>query len=103
MTRLRIGQLESGSLARLVALGCIVLALFMAGLEAMHAHADAAAVSRNSSPCAVCFSVHANATTITVQFLPQFHTVEAIAIPYQSEGKSTISELRLFIRPPPLA
>jgi len=96
-------QFDRGSLARLVALSCIALALFMAGLEAMHAHSDTAAVSRNSSPCVVCLSVHANAPTVGVQLLPQFHAVEDIAIPYQSEGKSAISELRLFIRPPPVA
>src|SRR5262245_34131416 len=101
MTKPRTAQLESG-LTRLVALSCMVLALFMAGLEAMHAHSDVA-VARNSSPCVVCLSVHANAPTVNVQLLPQFDTVEAIAISYRSEGKSTISELRLFIRPPPVA
>lgn len=102
MKKPHTSQLDRGSAVRLVALGCIVLAVFMAGLEAMHAHSDIA-IARNSSPCVVCLSVHPNAPTVDVQFLPQFHTVEAIAIPYRSEGKSTISELHLFIRPPPVA
>lgn len=101
MTKPRTAQFESGRLARLVALSCVILALFMAGLEAMHAHSDAAA--RNSSPCVVCLSVQANAPTVNVQLPPQFHTLEAIAVPYQPQGKSAISKLRLFIRPPPFA
>ena len=88
---------------RVVALSCIVLALFMSGLEAMHAHSDAAA-SNNSSPCVICLSIHANAPTVSVQVLPpQFHALEAVAIPYETEGKSAISDLSLFIRPPPIA
>ncbi|HEY7402568.1 MAG TPA: hypothetical protein VIB39_03535 [Candidatus Angelobacter sp.] len=102
MKAIRRSQPEFGSLMRVVALSCIVLALFMSGLEAMHAHTDAVA-STNSSPCVICLSIHANAPTVSVQILPQFHTVEAIAIPYQTEGKSAISNLTLFIRPPPVA
>ncbi|MGZ4877785.1 MAG: hypothetical protein ACXVIO_06275 [Candidatus Angelobacter sp.] len=93
-------QLETGKLIRLVALICIVLALFMAGLEAAHSHSDAA-VARNSSPCVICLSVHANAPTVTVYLLLVFHSVEAFTVPYETEGKSAISELSLFIRPPP--
>lgn len=95
-------QPEFGRLMRVIALSCIVLALFMSGLEAMHAHSDAVA-STNSSPCVICLSIHANAPTIIVHVLPQFHTVEAVAIPYETEGKSAISDLTLFIRPPPVA
>ncbi|MGZ4842325.1 MAG: hypothetical protein ACXV5J_11305 [Candidatus Angelobacter sp.] len=93
-------QLETGKLIRLVALICIVLALFMAGLEAAHSHSDAV-VARNSSPCVICLSVHANAPTVTVYLLLIFHSVEAFTVPYETEGKSAISELSLFIRPPP--
>ncbi|HET9838861.1 MAG TPA: hypothetical protein VFR84_11540 [Candidatus Angelobacter sp.] len=95
-------QFETGSLRRWIALSCVVLALLISGLEAMHAHSDAA-VSRNSAPCAICLSVHVNASTVNVQALPQRHTVEAIAIPYRPEGKSAVSEHHLFIRPPPAA
>lgn len=87
---------------RLAALSCILLVLFMSGLEAMHVHADIA-VSRNSSPCVICLTIHANTPTVSVQILPQFHAIEAIAIPYQPEGRSAVSDLSLFIRPPPVA
>jgi hypothetical protein len=95
-------QFENRKLMRLIAMVCIVLALFMAGLEATHSHSDAA-VARNSSPCVVCLSVHTNAPTVTVYLLLVFHSVEAFTIPYETQGKSAISELSLFIRPPPAA
>lgn len=85
---------------RLIAMVCIVLALFVAGLEATHSHSDSA-VARNSSPCVICLSVHANAPTVTVYLLQVFHAVEALTLPYETQGKSAISELSLFIRPPP--
>ncbi|MGB9121355.1 MAG: hypothetical protein WCE73_12100 [Candidatus Angelobacter sp.] len=96
------GQFESRKLMRLIAMVCIVLALFVAGLEATHSHSDAA-VARNSSPCVICLSVHANAPTVTVYLLLVFHSVEAFTVPYETQGKSAISELSLFIRPPPAA
>src|SRR5215831_1221236 len=43
-------QSDHSKWMRLLALSCIVLALFMCGLEAMHAHSDAASASPNSSP-----------------------------------------------------
>ncbi|HET8890842.1 MAG TPA: hypothetical protein VFQ41_18200 [Candidatus Angelobacter sp.] len=94
------GQLDTGKLTRVVALLCIALALFMGVLEATHSHSDAA-VARNSSPCAICLSVHANAPTVTVYLLQVFHAVEAFTLPYESQGKSAASDLSLFIRPPP--
>jgi hypothetical protein len=48
-------------------------------------------------------SVHANAPTVTVYLLLVFHSVEAFTLPYETQGKSAISELSLFIRPPPAA
>ena len=95
-------QFETRTLTRLIALVCIVLALFVAGLEAAHSHSDAA-VAQNSSPCVICLSVHANAPTVTVYLLLVFHSVEAFTVPYEIQGKSAISELSLFIRPPPAA
>jgi Kef-type K+ transport system membrane component KefB len=95
-------QVESRKLMRFIALLCIVLALFVAGLEATHSHAEAT-VARNSSPCVICLSVHANAPTVTVYLLLVFHSVEAFTLPYETQGKSAISELSLFIRPPPAA
>jgi hypothetical protein len=95
-------QFETRKLMRLMALVCIVLALFVAGLEATHSHSDAA-IARNSSPCVICLSVHANAPTVTVYLLLVFHSVEAFTVPYETQGKSAISELSLFIRPPPAA
>ncbi|MFL6313602.1 MAG: hypothetical protein ACJ71U_14545 [Terriglobales bacterium] len=95
-------QVESRKLMRLIALLCIVLALFVAGLEATHSHSEAT-VARNSSPCVICLSVHANAPTVTVYLLLVFHSVEAFTLPYETQGKSAISELSLFIRPPPAA
>jgi hypothetical protein len=102
MKAIRQSQPEFGSLMRIVALSCIVLALFMCGLEAMHAHSDALATT-NSSPCVICLSIHVNAPTVSVQILPEFHAVEALAIPNETEGKSTVADLTLFIRPPPAA
>ena len=95
-------QLERRKLIRFIAMVCIVLALFVAGLEATHSHSDGA-VARNSSPCVICLSVHANAPTVTVYLLLVFHSVEAFTVPYETQGKSAISELSLFIRPPPAA
>ena len=95
-------QFETRKLMRLIAMVCIVLALFVAGLEATHSHSDAVA-ARNSSPCVICLSVHANAPTVTVYLLLVFHSVEAFTVPYETQGKSAISELSLFIRPPPAA
>jgi hypothetical protein len=95
-------QFETRKLMRLIALVCIVLALFMVGLESTHSHSDAA-VARNSSPCVICLSVHANAPTVAVYLLLVFHSVESFTVPYETQGKSTISELSLFIRPPPFS
>ncbi len=95
-------QVESRKLMRFIALLCIVLALFVAGLESTHSHSEAA-VARNSSPCVICLSVHANAPTVTVYLLLVFHSVEAFTLPYETQGKSAVSELSLFIRPPPAA
>src|ERR1051325_3618160 len=94
-------QFESRKLVRVIALLCIVLALFVAGLEATHSHSDAS-IAQNSSPCVICLSVHANAPTVTVYLLLVFHSVEAFTVPYEMQGKSAISELSLFIRPPPV-
>ena len=85
---------------RFVAISSIVLVLFIAGLEAVHSHSDAT-VARNSAPCAICISAHANAPAVTIHLLPTLHAVAAISFLPESEGKSAISELRLFIRPPP--
>jgi hypothetical protein len=95
-------QLDTSKLMRVIALLCIALALFMGALEATHSHSDGA-VARNSSPCAICLSVHANAPTVTVYLLEVSHAVEALTVPYESQGKSAVSELSLFIRPPPIA
>jgi hypothetical protein len=93
-------QFETRKLMRLIAMGCIVLALFVAGLEVTHSHSDDV-VARNSAPCVICLSVHANAPTVTVYLLLVFHSVEAFTVPYETQGKSAISDLSLFIRPPP--
>ena len=99
---LRKGQLETGQLKRFIALSCILMALVMTGLEATHAHSDVASSSK-SHPCAICISVHANAPAVTFHPLPVLFAIDVVAIPFQSEGKSTAPELSLFIRPPPAA
>jgi hypothetical protein len=87
---------------RFIALSCILIALVLAGVEATHAHSDAA-VSSNSRPCAICISVHSNAPAVTFHSLPVLHAVEIVIIPYRTQGKSTAPELSLYIRPPPSA
>jgi hypothetical protein len=94
------GQLEKAAFQRWVALSCIFLALLLTGLEATHAHSDAV-VSRNSAPCAICLSVHANAPAVTFQFLPQLHAVATVVISGPTEPKGAGAKLWLFIRPPP--
>src|SRR5437899_871370 len=66
---IRKSQFEIGQLKRLIALSCILMALVMTGLEATHAHSDAA-VSSNSRPCAICISIHTNAPTVIFHSLP---------------------------------
>jgi len=98
----RNGQLDTGRLMRWMALSAVFLVLLMSGLEATHAHSDAA-ISRNSAPCAICITAHSNAPAVTVHFLPELGTVETVADAYAPEGKSAAPELQLFIRPPPSA
>jgi hypothetical protein len=98
----RKGQFETSSLMRYIALFCILLALVMTGVEAMHAHSESA-LSQNTTPCAICLSAHAKAPTVTVQLLPLSYTSETVAVPYKSKGKSAVADLSLFIRPPPAA
>lgn len=100
MYLVRNGQFETGKLMRWIVLSAALLVLLMTGLETTHAHSDAAA-SRNSAPCAICITAHANAPAVTVHFLPQLYAVETVAVAYAPEGKSAAPELQLFIRPPP--
>jgi hypothetical protein len=96
------GQLEGFAWRRWMALGCMVLVLVFAGLEATHAHLDAK-LARSSGPCAVCISVHANAPAVTFHPFPTLLAVELVTIPFQAEGHGIAAELALFIRPPPTA
>jgi hypothetical protein len=82
------------------ALACVLLALLMVGVEATHVHPDAAS-ARTSSLCAICISVHANAPAVAFHPLPALTAVETVAIAFQTEGKSILKEITLFIRPPP--
>ena len=97
---LRKDQFENGAYVRWIAMICVLLALVMTGVEATHAHSEAA-VARNSTPCAICLSAHAKAPVITVQLLPLIYPVETVAVDYESHDKSANAELSLFIRPPP--
>jgi hypothetical protein len=99
---IRKGQFENGKLVRVIALVCVLLALVMTGVEAIHAHSENA-LAANSAPCAICLTAHAKAPTVTVQLLPLIYTVETVAVPYKSQGKSATADLTLFIRPPPIA
>jgi hypothetical protein len=85
---------------RSMALGCVLLVLAFAGLEAMHAHSDGQ-LARSSGPCAVCISVHANSAAVTAHPMPVVFAVEAVTVPFRVEGKAIAPELTLFIRPPP--
>jgi hypothetical protein len=100
MQAFTVRQFGAGTAMRIVALGCIALLLFMAGAEAVHNHGNVD-VARNSAPCVICVTAHAKAPAITIHLLPVLRAVELIAVPPETEGKSAISELRLFIRPPP--
>jgi hypothetical protein len=100
MQAIRSRQSGIGKAMRIVALSCVALLLFVAAAEAVHNHSNAA-VTRNSAPCVICVTAHAKAPAITVYLLPILHAVASIATLPETEGKSTISELQLFIRPPP--
>lgn len=95
----RKGQFETGTVARWIALSCVILALLMTGLEVTHVHSGASL--KQHSACAICLSVQANAPAVTFHFVPALLTVAIVLIPYESRDKSTASDLRLFIRPPP--
>jgi hypothetical protein len=93
-------HLSGGSSLRWIALSCVLLALLISGLETTHLHSGA---SSSSNSCAVCISAHANAPAVVFHPLPVLYAVDVVAIPFQTEGKSTSPELQLFIRPPPAA
>jgi hypothetical protein len=93
-------RLMSGPWQRCMALGCLLLVLAFAGLEATHAHSDAQ-MARSSSPCALCISVHANSPAVIAYALPIVFAVEAVTLPFRAQGHVVTSELTLFIRPPP--
>ena len=89
----------SGGL-RWIALGCILLVLLISGLETTHMHSGA---SSSNNSCAICISAHANAAAVVFHPLPVLYAVDVVAIPFQTEGRSTSPQLELFIRPPPAA
>jgi hypothetical protein len=93
-------KLAGSSAFRWIALSCVLLVLLISGLEASHMHSGA---TSSSNPCAICISAHANAPTVIVHPLPVLYIVDVVAVPLQTEGKSTSPELKLFIRPPPAA
>ena len=99
---IRKSQLETALWQRWIALGCLLLVLVFAGLEATHVHSDAQ-LAGNASPCAVCISVHANAPAVSFHPLPTLLAVEIVAVPFRTEGKGIAEEIALFIRPPPAA
>ncbi|MGE5324744.1 MAG: hypothetical protein ACM3SW_17895 [Actinomycetota bacterium] len=92
-------QREASFLKRLAALGCISLVLWLAGLEALHAHHEVASV--RSTPCAICLSVHANAPAVTLLALPTLAELEILAAPSLIESHGIQREISLFTRPPP--
>jgi hypothetical protein len=94
------GQFGKSGLRRWAARICILLVLLMVGVEATHAHPDAAS-PRTSSPCAICISVHANAPAVAFHPLPTLSALETVAIAFQENGKGILREISLFIRPPP--
>jgi len=101
MRGLTVRQFAARPAICIVALSCVALLLFMAGAEAVHNHGKAD-VARNSAPCVICVTAHAKAPAITIHLLPVLRAVELIAVPPETEGKSAVSELSLFIRPPPV-
>jgi hypothetical protein len=99
---IRNRQFGESHLRRWAAQSCVLLVLLMIGVEATHAHPDAAS-ARASSPCAICISAHAKAPVATFHALPTLSTLETLSIPFQVEGKGLVKEISLFIRPPPFA
>jgi hypothetical protein len=93
-------QFGKSGARRWAARACIFLVLLMVGVEATHAHRDAAS-PRTSSPCAICISVHANAPAVAFHPLPTLSALETLAIAFQAQGKGIVKEISLFIRPPP--
>ncbi|HEX5433680.1 MAG TPA: hypothetical protein VFY05_05545, partial [Candidatus Angelobacter sp.] len=85
---------------RLAGLLCIALVLWLAGLEALHAHHEVANV--RSTPCAICLSVHANAPAITLLALPTLSELEILVAPSLIESYGIQTEISLFTRPPPV-
>lgn len=90
---------EPGLLFRWAAFACVFLVLFLAAVEATHAHSEVASV--RSSPCAICLSVHANAPAITFHLLPTLSALEALVQPSLLQGHGIQTEISLFTRPPP--
>jgi hypothetical protein len=88
------------TMKRWASLGCLVLALLMATLEATHAHSGPGS-ARATSHCAICISVHANAPAIAFHPLPTLCALEAATTPLEPEGRGIIKEISLFVRPPP--
>lgn len=95
-------QFEAGRLKRCLVFCGLLLILVFAGIEAMHAHPDGN-LSGQSGHCALCITVHANATAVTFHPLPALRAVAMIAVPVLDQGQGVGTELSLFIRPPPLS
>ena len=93
-------QREASFARRLTALACISLVLWLAGLEALHAHHEVASV--RSTPCALCVTVHANAPAITLLALPTLSELEILVAPSLVESHGIQREISLFTRPPPV-
>lgn len=98
LTRLR--HIERKALPQWIAVACVLMALLFAGLESTHIHGSARS-GNTGGPCAVCISAHANAPTVAPQSLPVLLTVAIVAVPDEMAGKAVLSDLNLFIRPPP--
>lgn len=90
---------QTGRLLRWTALACVFLVLFLAGVEATHAHSEVSSV--RSSPCAICLSVHANAPAITFHLLPSLSALETLVQPSLTQAHGIQTEISLFTRPPP--
>jgi len=98
----RNSQFSALNFQRCITVLCLLMLLVCTSAEALHTHRDRA-MSRDGTPCLVCFSLHATAPAVKAHSLPVLFAVAMIAVPYEVQANGITSRLELFTRPPPIA